>query len=48
MADSQRGEWWPQVDEKLKPSGNKAYEWKAAYHNGRAMIECLAILRGLQ
>jgi len=48
MADSQNGEWWPQVDEKLKPSGRKAYEWKAAYHNGRAMIECLAILRGLQ
>lgn len=48
MADSQNGEWWPQVDGKLKPSGRKAYEWKAAYHNGRAMIECLAILRGLQ
>lgn len=47
MADRQSGEWWPQVDEKLKPSGNKAHEWKAAYHNGRAMIECLAILRGL-
>jgi mannobiose 2-epimerase len=48
MADSQNGEWWPQVDGKLKPSGRKAHEWKAAYHNGRAMIECLAILRGLQ
>lgn len=47
MADSTGGEWWPQVDEKLRAGGNKAYEWKSAYHNGRAMIECLAILRGL-
>lgn len=47
MADGERGEWWPQVDEKLHAEGNKAGEWKAAYHNGRAMIECLAILRGL-
>ncbi len=48
MADGERGEWWPQVDEKLKAGGGKAGEWKAAYHNGRAMIECLAILRGLR
>jgi len=47
MADRENGEWWPQVDEKLKPGGNKAYEWKGPYHNGRAMIECLEILRGL-
>lgn len=47
MADSAHGEWWPQVDEQLRAGGNKAGEWKGPYHNGRAMIECLAILRGL-
>lgn len=48
MADRERGEWWAQVDENLRPGGGKAHEWKAAYHNGRAMIECLQMLRGLR
>jgi len=48
MADTERGEWWPQTDENGKPGGDKANAWKAAYHNGRAMIEGLLILRGLQ
>lgn len=43
-----RGGCRPQVDEKLKAGGGKAGERKAAYHNGRAMIQCLAILRGLR
>ncbi len=47
MADRERGEWWAQVDSNLRPGGGKAHEWKAAYHNGRAMVECLQILRGL-
>lgn len=47
MADRERGEWWPQVDEKGAAGGGKAGEWKGPYHNGRAMIECIAILRGL-
>ncbi|MCS7041798.1 MAG: AGE family epimerase/isomerase [Bryobacteraceae bacterium] len=48
MADWQQGDWHAQVDANLRPSGNKAHEWKAAYHNGRAMIECLQRLRGLR
>jgi mannobiose 2-epimerase len=48
MADRERGEWWPQVDEKGAAGGGKAGEWKGPYHNGRAMIECIAILRGLR
>lgn len=47
MQDRERGEWWPQVDEKGVAGGWKAGEWKGPYHNGRAMIECMAILRGL-
>lgn len=48
MADREHGEWWPQVDEKLKASGDKAGAWKSAYHDGRAMIESLELLRGLR
>jgi hypothetical protein len=29
----------------LRPSGAKANGWKAGYHNGRAMMECLGIRR---
>jgi hypothetical protein len=27
------------------PSGDKAQIWKSGYHNGRAMMECLKILK---
>jgi hypothetical protein len=26
-------------------TGDKAQTWKSGYHNGRAMMECLAILK---
>jgi len=29
----------------LRPSGAKANGWKAGDHNGRAMTECLGMLR---
>ncbi len=48
LEDRELGEWWPQVDEHGAPGGGKAGEWKGPYHNGRAMIECIAILRGLR
>lgn len=47
MADWEAGDWWAQVDAGLKPGGDKANQWKAAYHNGRAMIECLLRLKEL-
>lgn len=43
--DWKTGEWWQSVDDSLKPSGDKASGWKGGYHNGRAMIEGIAILR---
>lgn len=43
--DWKAGEWWQSVDDSLKPSGDKASGWKGGYHNGRAMIEGIAILR---
>ncbi|MCL5746024.1 MAG: AGE family epimerase/isomerase [Acidobacteria bacterium] len=46
--DWQSGEWWSSVDPLLAGSGDKANEWKAGYHNGRAMMECIALLKGLK
>jgi mannobiose 2-epimerase len=45
LTDWDVGEWHSAVSPSLKPSGAKAHIWKAGYHNGRAMMECLEILR---
>ena len=47
QTDWQTGEWWPTVRDG-KGMGGKADIWKAGYHNGRAMLECLAVLSELQ
>jgi cellobiose epimerase len=41
------GEWHPTVTPDLQVRGGKANIWKGGYHNGRAMLECLALLRSL-
>ncbi len=46
QTDWKNGEWWETV-RNGKGIGAKAQIWKAGYHNGRAMLECLAILREL-
>lgn len=46
--DWDKGEWWPEVDKRLKGHGDKADIWKGGYHNGRAMMECIGILREMQ
>lgn len=46
--DWKNGEWWTDVNASLQGRGDKGGLWKAAYHNGRAMIECLALLRELE
>lgn len=46
--DWEHGEWHSTVNEQLVGSGDKGQNWKAAYHNGRAMIECIRILQSLQ
>ena len=43
--DWKNGEWQASVNEKLQASGDKAGPWKAGYHNGRAMIEGIALLK---
>jgi mannose/cellobiose epimerase-like protein (N-acyl-D-glucosamine 2-epimerase family) len=43
--DWENGEWHATVTERGSSQGNKGGIWKAGYHNGRAMIECLKMLQ---
>jgi mannobiose 2-epimerase len=45
MVDWQNGEWHANITPDGRIQGDKANPWKAGYHNGRAMIECLEILK---
>lgn len=45
VTDWKAGEWFESVTPDLQQRGAKAQIWKAGYDNGRAMIECLGILR---
>ncbi|MGH7806660.1 MAG: AGE family epimerase/isomerase [Thermodesulfobacteriota bacterium] len=47
QADWEHGDWYAQVAENGKPSGDKAGAWKSPFHNGRAMIKCLELLTPL-
>jgi len=45
MVDWTHGEWHANVTAAGVARSDKAHAWKCGYHNGRAMIECLAILK---
>jgi mannobiose 2-epimerase len=45
MVDWANGEWHANITPDGQSQGDKANVWKAGYHNGRAMIECLEILK---
>jgi len=45
MVDWEHGEWHGNVSPEGQAQGDKANPWKAGYHNGRAMIECIEILK---
>ncbi|HWQ33808.1 MAG TPA: AGE family epimerase/isomerase [Blastocatellia bacterium] len=45
QTDWQHGEWHATITPEGVAQGDKAQIWKAGYHNGRAMIECLALLK---
>lgn len=45
--DWEVGEWHSTVTARGDKRGDKANIWKSAYHNGRAMIECLPLVREL-
>lgn len=46
QTDWTNGEWWATV-RNGKGIGDKAQIWKAGYHNGRAMLECMTLLSEL-
>ena len=46
--DWKNGDWHSVIGVDGKARGDKANEWKAAYHNGRAMIEGLSRLRAIR
>ena len=43
--DRDGGDWHAFVERDGTPSGDKAYQWKGPYHNGRAMMQCLRLLQ---
>jgi mannobiose 2-epimerase len=45
FVDWEYGEWHANVTTRGAVQGDKANIWKAGYHSGRAMIECLQILK---
>jgi mannobiose 2-epimerase len=45
LVDWQFGEWHANITPRGVVQGDKANIWKAGYHSGRAMIECLQILK---
>jgi len=48
QTDWEHGEWHANLTPEGEPRGDKANLWKGPYHNGRAMIECIAHLRALE
>ena len=47
QVDWENGDWHSKVNGQGEATGSKAGHWKSPYHNGRAMLECLAILSSL-
>jgi mannobiose 2-epimerase len=45
QVDWKNGEWFDTIMPDGTPRGDKAQIWKCGYHNGRAMMECLEILK---
>jgi cellobiose epimerase len=44
QTDWTSGEWFETVAPDGTTGGDKAHRWKAGYHNGRALLECLRLL----
>lgn len=45
QVDWEHGEWHATITPEGQAQGDKAQPWKAGYHNGRAMIESLLLLK---
>jgi len=44
VVDRRNGEWYETVKPDGTQFGDKGHAWKAGYHDGRAMIECMRLL----
>ncbi len=44
QTDWRHGDWHREIAPNGRPMGFKANNWKTPYHNGRAMLQCLAML----
>jgi mannobiose 2-epimerase len=47
QVDWETGEWHATISPDGRPQGDKAQPWKAGYHNGRSMIECVKLIKSL-
>jgi len=47
VVDDDHGEWHSGVTDDLEPVGRKGAMYKGAYHNGRALLECIETLESL-
>ncbi len=47
MIDWQNGGWRDTIMADDRVRGSKASIWKAGYHNGRSMLECLAVFQAV-
>lgn len=47
IVDREVGEWYSAITEDLEPAGRKGAIYKGAYHNGRALLECIETLENL-
>ena len=47
FVDWSRGEWYENLNTQRLPTGGKAHAWKAGYHNGRSMMECIQLIKEL-
>lgn len=47
QTDWTSGEWFETVMPDGSGRGDKAHRWKAGYHNGRALVECLRLIGAL-
>jgi mannobiose 2-epimerase len=47
QVDWENGDWFSSISESGEPSGEKSGAWKSPYHNGRAVIESLELIKAL-
>lgn len=45
LTDWEHGDWFQEISANGQVDRAKGHRWKAAYHNGRAMVECLRFFR---